>query len=226
MGKLLRCAKSITELEISSDEFGDSCHGQSSEPFFYDSSYTMVKHATIAVDNNGRCVIAKEIGKRDPNRNRPKWWKCTAECNHMTSKDVKTIMSIKTLFDKPVRVLSEGLRSIDECTEHGHYTRLILLKDEDSDSDNDSRVHTDYDLKPYYELAGHPLLCCGVNSMCQSRLRVLRAVAAHFPQLRKLFYLLYEAIREHQLIDSIDVALHAGDLKTFVNYVVFQTTSI
>ena len=27
----------------------------------------------------------------------------------MTSKDVKTVMSIKALFDKPVCVLSEGL---------------------------------------------------------------------------------------------------------------------
>ena len=49
--------------------------------------------------------------------------------------------------------------------------------------------------------------------MCQSRLRVLRAAAPHFPQLRKLLYLLYEAIREHQLIDSIDVALDAGDFE-------------
>ena len=91
VGKLLRCAKSV---EISSDDFGDSCHGQPSEPFFYNSNDTVVKHTTIAVDRNGRCVIAEEIGKRDPNTNRPKWWKCTAECNHVISKDVKTIMSI------------------------------------------------------------------------------------------------------------------------------------
>lgn len=67
VGKLLRCAKSM---EISSDDFGDGCHGQPSESFFYDSNDTVVKHATIAVDSNGRCVIAEEIVKRDPNTNR------------------------------------------------------------------------------------------------------------------------------------------------------------
>ena len=40
----------------------------------------------------------------------------------MTSKDVKTVMSIKAVFDKPLCVLSEGLKSIDDCTEHGNYT--------------------------------------------------------------------------------------------------------
>ena len=70
--RLLSCAQSIKGLEIFSDDFGDSCHGRSSEPFFYDSRYKMVKHATIAVDGNGRCVIAEEIGKRNPNTNRPK----------------------------------------------------------------------------------------------------------------------------------------------------------
>ena len=65
VGNLLKCAKSIKQLDLSRDDFGECCHDQSTEPFFYDSSYTMVKHATIAVDSNGRCVIAEEIGKRD-----------------------------------------------------------------------------------------------------------------------------------------------------------------
>ena len=241
--RLLSCAQCIKDLEISSDDFGDSCHGRSSEPFFYDSSYKMVKHATIAIDSNGRCVFAEEIGKRNPNTNRPKWWKCTSECRSMTSKDIEIIMSIKALFDKPVHVLIKGLKSIDECTEYGHYTRPILLKEEDSDSedkdldsedinsgsenknsdsedkhsdsedDEHSQAHTDYGIKPYYELAGHPLPCSSIDSMCQSKLRVLRAASPHFPQLRKLLYDLYEVIREHRPIESIDEALGAGDFE-------------
>ena len=120
-------------------------------------------------------------------------------------------MATKGLFDdKPLHVLSQGLKSIDKCTEHGHYTRPILLKDEESDSE-DAQVHIDYDQKPYYEVAGHPLPCSHNNSMCQRRLRVLRAAAPHFPQLHKFLFLLYNAIREHRPLDSIDTALCAGD---------------
>ena len=49
--------------------------------------------------------------------------------------------------------------------------------------------------------------------MCKSKLRVLRAAALHFPQLRKLLYHVYETIREHQPIEGIDVALAAGDFE-------------
>lgn len=48
-------------------------------------------------------------------------------------------MYIKALIDKFACVLIEGLRSIDECTEYGQYTRLIILENKDSGSDeNDS----------------------------------------------------------------------------------------
>ena len=60
----------------------------------------------------------------------------------------------------------------------------------------------------YYELAGHPLPC---TSDCQSSLRVLRAAATHFPQLRRLVCLLYEAIRQNRLLESNDTALCAGN---------------
>ena len=110
--------------------------------------------------------IAEEIGTRDPTTNRPKLWKCIPECKVITSQDVKTIMATKVLFDdKLLHVLSRGLESIDECTEHGHYTCPILLQDEESDSEDGehSQVHIDYDQKPYYELAGHPLPCSNNN---------------------------------------------------------------
>ena len=216
MGNLLKCAKSIKQLDLSCDDFGECCHDQSTEPFFYNSSYTMVKHATIAVDSNGRCVIPEEIGKRDPTTNRPNLWKCTPECKVIMSQDMKTIMATKVPFDdKPLHVLSRGLKSVDEFTEHGHYTQPMLLQDEESDSEDGehSQVHIDYDQKPYYELAGHPLLCSDNNSMCQSRLRVLRAAAPHFPQLCKFLFLLYNTIREHSPLDSIDMALCAGDFE-------------
>ena len=72
----------------------------------------------------------------------------------------------------------------------------------------------------YYELAGHPLPS---TSDCQSSLRVLRAAATHFPQLHRLVCLLYEAIRQHRLLESIDTVLCAGILTGFQNCVAFHT---
>ena len=105
-------------------------------------------------------------------------------------------MSTKALFEQPVQKLREALNTIDECTEHGHYSRPLNVLNSKGET-------------LYYELAGHPLPC---TSDCQSSLRVLRAAATHFPQLRRLVYLLYDAIRQHRLLENIDTALCAGDL--------------
>ena len=59
----------------------------------------------------------------------------------------------------------------------------------------------------YYELAGHPLPC---TSDCQSS-QSCESGATHFPQLRRLVCLLYEAIRQHRLLVSIDTAPCAGN---------------
>ena len=72
---------------------------------------------------------------------------------------------------------------------------------------------TDDDNKLYYELAGHPLCCYDETSKCQSSLRVLRAAATHFSELRKLKRIVYEAKREDFKIESIDTALCAGDFE-------------
>ena len=75
VGELLRCVRSAC------DDFGESHHTASSEPFFYDQSYTIVKHTTaivvddsdqsyaivehksvIVVDDSGRCVILVSAG--------------------------------------------------------------------------------------------------------------------------------------------------------------------
>ena len=84
------------------------------------------------------------------------------------------------------------------CTEHGHYSRPLNVLNSKGET-------------LYYELAGHPLLPC--TSDCQSSLRVLRAAATHFPPLCRLVCLLYDAIRQHRLLESIDTALCAGDLE-------------
>ena len=45
-------------------DFGESRHTVSSETFFYNQSYSMIKLTLpIVGDNNGRCVIAEEVGR-------------------------------------------------------------------------------------------------------------------------------------------------------------------
>ena len=111
MGELLSCIRSVTALKISTDDFGKSRHTASSEPFFYDQSYAIVRHTSpIAVDSNGRCVIAEEEGKRNKKSNRPKCWKCTAECKLPTPQEVRSIMSTKALFVLAFKNLTDCLQ--------------------------------------------------------------------------------------------------------------------
>lgn len=199
VGELLRCIRSVNALEITSAGFGESRHTVSSEPFFYDQGYKRFAHTSpIAVDSNGRCVIAEEDGERDAETKRPTSWKCTPECRQLISLAAQCIVMSKQLFGKPVQTLREGLEIIDKCTVHRHYTCPLQTNNGN----------------PYYELGGHPLPCSQVNSHCESSLRIIRAAATHYPLLCRFLVLLYEAIRYHHLLDSIDTALCAGDFET------------
>ena len=98
VGELLGCIRAVNSLKMADDDFGESLHTASSEPFFYDQSYCTVKHTSpIVVDNLGRCVIAEEEGERDVKKSRPKRRKCTSECKLSTSMEVKCIKSLKDL---------------------------------------------------------------------------------------------------------------------------------
>ena len=62
---LLKMARSIQSLQIKGkNDFGESGHTASTEPYFYDSAYQLVKrpHA-IQIDENGKCIIAKQVKK-------------------------------------------------------------------------------------------------------------------------------------------------------------------
>ena len=85
------------------------------------------------------------------------------------------------------------------CNVHGHYT--VALDTFSVDGEN-----------LYRDLAGHPLSC--TNSGCRSNLRILQGAAPHFSVLRTLLCLLYEVIRHHKMLHSIDTAVCAGDFET------------
>ena len=104
MGELLGCIRSINAMKIYADDFGESRHITSSKTYFYDQCYSIVKHASpIVMEKSGRCVIAEAVGARDAKTQGPQSWKCTQEGKLPTSEEVKRIMAIKELFEKPYK---------------------------------------------------------------------------------------------------------------------------
>ena len=64
-------------------------------------------------------------------------------------------------------------------------------------------------------LAGHPLVCSN-DSNCQSKLRILRVVATHYPKLVTFMHQLYIVIRCLKVLEEIDKALWTGDLEYLI----------
>ena len=60
-------------------------------------------------------------------------------------------------------------------------------------------------------LKGHPLVCSRSSDGCQSKFRVLRAAATHFPVLRQFLHDVHSAIRSHMCVFEIDKALCSGN---------------
>ena len=123
VGEFLACVRKVNDLEFSADDFGDCYHTASSEPYFYDQSYTCEKHnSPIVIDASGRCVIAQEIGERDPKSERPLKLKCTRECKFPTPDKLTHIVGIKALFKDQTHKLRQHLSNIDSGCDNGHYT--------------------------------------------------------------------------------------------------------
>ena len=60
-GSLLQAARLVQSMELTDkNDFGDGYHMTSTEPFFYDSAYKLVKKEfALTIDTNGRCITAK-----------------------------------------------------------------------------------------------------------------------------------------------------------------------
>ena len=195
---------------------GGCCHTASSEPYFYDQSYANSKtqkvtisiddqgkhvvereiwvreprNTPIPVDEQGRCVLAQDMGERHPKTHRPPKWKCTSECKLPTKEERQRILDLKS-----VRTLRRALDAVDSGCQNGHYTCSAPGRDLG-------------DEPMIRDLAGHPLMYTITG--CESKLRTLREAAPHHPMLRSFLKTLYEAIRSHKMIASIDSALRTG----------------
>ena len=191
-GCLLKMARSIQSLQIKGkNDFGESSHTASTEPYFYDSAYQLVKrpHA-IPIDENGKCIIAKQVKKESA----WKQWQCTNECKGITPSEELSIVTFKQSFECSIQEVRRTLDKCDECP-HTHYTK----------TSGGFAI----------ERKGHPLIC-SIGTGCKSQLRILRAAATHYPLLRKFLHDVHTAIRSHVFVHNIDQALCAGDFRALM----------
>ena len=204
-GELLKCVRYVNALNVSLDDLGEQCHSSFSEPFFYDSAYKLVRwEKAIAVDEQGRCHIAQEMGERDKSTMRPKKWGCTIQCKLPTADEVRHIIATREQFKKPIRHLREALQIIDDRCQHGHYSRQSAVNTsifdavDDNDGQNVPKI-----------LLGHPIPCS--VHVCDSQLCRIRAASTHFPRLHRFLVLVYAARRYHRQISDVDMALRTAD---------------
>ena len=123
--KSIKCSKSV---QINGrEDFGKGSHTMVTEPYFYDSSYQLVKRETpIPINETGQCVVANEIEPEESSRT-IKMWECFIECKQVTDAEVATIVSLRAAFDAPMQELRHALETCDDGCPHGHYTKVLEL---------------------------------------------------------------------------------------------------
>ena len=200
-GSLLQATRLVQTMELTDKiDFGDGCHMATTEPFFYDSAYKLVKREyALPVDINGRCITVKKVctsgdTPRYLAKEPPMKWECSSECKILTDSDVCTIIDLAAAFQKPMRELRCALESVDSGCPNQHYTKYV-----------DTTV----------QLKGHPLVCFN-DSGCHSKLRILRSAAIHYPVLVTFSHHVYQAIGPHVGVQMIDRALGSGDFHTLM----------
>ena len=201
-GSFLQAARLVQTMELTDkNDFREGCHIASTEPFFYDSAYKLVKREyALPIDTNGRCVIAKKVVctsceiPRYSTEEPPMKWKCSSECKILSDAEVCTIIDLAPAFQKPMRELKYALESVDSGCPNQHYTKYV-----------DNTV----------QLKGHPLVCSN-DGGCHSKLRILRSAATHYPVLVTLSHHVYRAIGAHVGVQMIDRALDSGDFHTLM----------
>ena len=233
--ELLGTIRSVKTVEISyKDDFGDTRHTVSTEPYFYDSAYQLVKRQqALPVDKQGKCVVAeitiveknkhKENKKASSSEGKPaasnnsnasnkkskdkkntmEIWPCTSECKAVTESEVQSIVSLRQSFDKTIDQLRQDLYTCDDGCPNTHFEKF-------------SHYNPDENQFVFCAIAGHPLVCSN-DSNCQSKLRILRAVATHYPKLVTFMHQLYIGIRCLKVLEEIDKVLWTGDLEYLIS---------
>ena len=96
-GCLLKSIRTIKSIQIKGrQDFGKGRHTTATEPFFYDSSYQLVRRESpIPINEVGQCVVANKV-KPEEGRRESKMWECSIE---VTDAEVPAVVSLRAAFD-------------------------------------------------------------------------------------------------------------------------------
>ena len=163
------------------------------------------------------------------------YWECSSRCKPVSVQD---IVDTKLLFEGNIPEMRKSLDELDQCPhthtykQEWHYpisraqvcnptdnTKPVAeggsadeshctdedLSDEDTD---DEACDGEGDDCPVLR-AGHPIVCHLEGSPCESKLRILRAAAVHYPKVAQLQRSVYEAVKANKTIRDIDEAIHS-----------------
>lgn len=125
-----------------------------------------------------------------------KKWLCSGECKPLTD---NAILALKAVFEKSIQKVRHALDTCDDGCPNGHYSKVIEFSS--------------------VGLKGHPLVCSSGSGGCQSKLRVLKAAATHFPVLMQFLHDVHSAIKSHMCIFEIDKALCSGNYQRLMEII-------
>ena len=220
-GFLLNSTKCIKSIPLNTkDDFGKGCHTQTTEPFFYEAAYLHVRESPIPVNDDGQCVVAKEVKLEENTVKKcavaactgPKQvstgcvphveydkksaecnkWECSKHCKPLNEFEVVSIVTFRAAFELSVEEVRQALAKCDMGCPNCHYTKLVGFLPVD--------------------LQGHPIVCYS-DHWCTSNLRILRAASTHFPVLRRFLAHVTDALSAHRAVCDIDHALKNGNHK-------------
>ena len=144
-------------------------------------------------------------------------WSCSPRCKSVSDKEVSIIVDLKHIFHRDISDLRQALEQCDECPHvHGYkqewqvVVKAKKLSSTDTTTDDLKEQPGDKPFKPE-ERKGHPLVCHLPGSPCESKLRILRAAAVHYPKLAVFQKDVYLARRQHFIIQKIDLAIENKD---------------
>ena len=118
VGSLLQAARLVQSMELT-DKNDFSCHMASTEPFFYDSAYKLVKKEyALPIDTNGRCITAKNMCTSDEiptysAKEPPMKCECSVECKILSDSGVCTIIDLDIFFAGGAWIFLNEQRSRD-----------------------------------------------------------------------------------------------------------------
>ena len=141
-GFLLNSIKCIKSIPLNTKhDFGQGCHIQTTEPYFYEAAYLHVRESPIPVNDDGQCVVAKEVkleedtakkcdvaactGPKDvatgcvPHVGSDKKsaecrkWECSKHCKPLNEFEVVAIVTFRAAFELSVEEVRQALAKCD-----------------------------------------------------------------------------------------------------------------